>query len=145
MGSAYRNIAIHPLDHALLGMKWLEKYYEDMALPFGLQSALYVFTVILDIVQWMLISHHGVDFLRHYLDDLLTLDSPSSPICYNNLQVCIQLCYKLDLPLHPNKLKGPPTCLSIPGIKLDSVRLHTRLPIDKRKHIDTLPESWSGK
>ena len=90
-------------------------------------------------------SHHGVDFLRHYLDDFLTLGPPASSVCYNNLQACIQLCSKLGLPLHPDKLEGPSTCLSILGIELDSVRLQTWLPIDKRERIITLLESWSGK
>ena len=145
VASAYRNVAIHPLDRPLLGMKWREQYYVDMALPFGLRSAPYIFTAIADMVQWMLTSHHGVDFLRHYLDDFLTLGPPASSVCYNNLQACIQLCSKLGLPLHPDKLEGPSTCLSILGIELDSVRLQARLSIDKRDRIITLLESWSGK
>ena len=76
VASTYRNIAIHPVDRPLLGMKWREQYYVDMALPFGLRSAPYIFTAIADVVQWMLTSHHGVDFLRHYLDDFLTLGPP---------------------------------------------------------------------
>ena len=113
VASAYHNVAIHPLDHPLLGMKWREQYYVDMALPFGLRSAPYIFTAIADVVQWMLTSHHGVDFLRHYLDDFPTLGSPASSVCYNNLQACIRLCSKLGLTLHPDKLEGPSTCLSI--------------------------------
>ena len=145
VASAYRNVAVHPLDRPLLGMKWRDKCYVDMALPFGLRSAPYIFTAIADAVQWMLTSHHGVDFLRHYLDDFLTLGPPASSVCYNNLQACIQLCSKLDLPLHPDKLEGPSTCLSILGIELDSIRLQARLPTDKRERIVTLLKSWSGK
>ena len=52
--SAYRNVAIHPQDRPLLGMMWRDKYYVDMALPFGLRSAPYIFTAIADMVQWML-------------------------------------------------------------------------------------------
>ena len=59
-------------------MKWQEQYYVDMALPFGLRSVPYIFTAIAGMVQWMLTSHHGVDFLRHYLDDFLTLGPPAS-------------------------------------------------------------------
>ena len=145
VASAYRNVAVHPLDRPLLGMKWRDKYYVDMALPFGLRSAPYIFTAIADAVQWMLTSHHGVDFLRHYLDDFLTMGPPASPVCYNNLQACIQLCSKLGLPLHPDKLEGPSTCLSILGIELDTIRLQARLPTDKRERIVTLLKSWSGK
>ena len=37
--AAYQNIAIHPSDRFLLGMKWHRKFYVDLALPFGLRSA----------------------------------------------------------------------------------------------------------
>ena len=67
VANTYCNVAIHHLDRPLLGMKWREKYYVDMALLFGLRSAPYIFTAITDVVQWMLTSHHDVDFLRHYL------------------------------------------------------------------------------
>ena len=37
--AAYRNIALHPSDRYLLGMRWQKHYYVDFALPFGLRSA----------------------------------------------------------------------------------------------------------
>ena len=50
--SANRNAAVHPADRPLLGMKWRRQYYVDMALPFGLWSAPFVFTAIADLVEW---------------------------------------------------------------------------------------------
>ena len=35
----YRNIPVSPHDRFLLGMKWQEKFYVDLTLPFGLRSA----------------------------------------------------------------------------------------------------------
>ncbi|CAB3988942.1 Hypothetical predicted protein [Paramuricea clavata] len=35
--AAYRNIPIHPDDRYLLGMKWRDRFYVDLVLPFGLQ------------------------------------------------------------------------------------------------------------
>ena len=145
VASAFCNVAVHPQDRPLLGMVWRGKYYVDMALPFGLRSAPYIFTAIADLVQWMLTHNYGVDFLRHYLDDFLTLGPPASPVCYNNLQVCIQLCSKIGLPLHPEKLEGPSTCLSILGIELDSTTMQARLPAEKRERIIALLGTWSGK
>ena len=47
----------------------------------------------------------------------------------------IQLCSKLCLPLHNNRLEHLSTCLSTLGFELDSVWLQqARLPIDKREH-----------
>ena len=58
---------------------------------------------------------------------------PKPLVYHNNLQACIQLCSKLGLPLHPDKLEGLSTCLSILGIELDSVTLQAWLPTDKRE------------
>ena len=145
VATAYRNIAVHPDDRYLLGMKWRGAYYVDMALPFGLRSAPFIFTSVADMVEWTLTHNHGVDFLRHYLDDFLTLGPPASDVCLTNLATCLQLCSDLGLPLHPDKLEGPTTCLTILGIELDSVKLQARLPAKKRTDVIALLEVWSRK
>ena len=76
VASVYHNVAIHRVDCPLLGMKWREKYNVEMAPPFGLWLAPYIFTTIAYVVQWMQTSHHGVDFLRHCLDEFFTLPPP---------------------------------------------------------------------
>ena len=77
VATAYRNIAVHPEEQYLLGMRWRGAYYVDMALPFGLRSAPFIFTSVADMVEWTLTHNHGVDFLSHYLDDVLTLGTPA--------------------------------------------------------------------
>ena len=65
----------------------------DLMLPFGLRSAPFMFTAIADLGEWILVHNYDVTFLRHYLDDFLTLGPPSLPttpfkpvfICVNNL------------------------------------------------------------
>jgi hypothetical protein len=44
--AAYRNIPIHPGDSFLLGMKWQDKFYVDLVLPFGLCSAPFIFNSV---------------------------------------------------------------------------------------------------
>lgn len=69
VANGYRNLAIHPQNcpqGCPLGIKWRDKFYVDMTLPFGLCSAPYIFKFIADMVQGMLTHNHGVDFLRHY-------------------------------------------------------------------------------
>ena len=142
VAGTYCNVAIHILWISCfwpLGMKWWDKYYVDMVLPFGLWSAWNIFTAIADVVQWMLTSHHGVDFLCLYLDDFFTLGLQASLVYHNNLQVSIQLCSKLGLPLHPDKLEDLSTYLSLLGIE------QAWLPTDKREWIIILLETWSGK
>ena len=49
---AYRNIPVHPADSLLLGIKWADKIYVDMALPFGLRSVPLIFSAVADGLQW---------------------------------------------------------------------------------------------
>ena len=53
-----------------VGYEVRENIYVDMALPFGLQSAPFIFTAFADKVQWMLHFDHIDNFLCHYLDSL---------------------------------------------------------------------------
>ena len=52
--SAYRIIPIHPNDHYLYGMLWQSYHFVDMALPFGLHSAPYIFSSVADLVEQVL-------------------------------------------------------------------------------------------
>ena len=97
VASAYRNVAIHPQDRPLLGMRWRGKYYVDMALPFGLRSAPYIFTAVADVVEWILTHNYGVTFLRHYLDDFMSLSGLSQ-----------QLAGVHPAVLHPRPPPSPP-------------------------------------
>ena len=46
--STYRIIPVHPSDRYLLGMRWRDKFYVDLALPFGLRSAPSIFNTVAD-------------------------------------------------------------------------------------------------
>ena len=132
VASTYRNVAINLDDRPLLGMQKRGQYFMDLVLPFGLRSAPFMFTAIVDLGEWILVHNYDVTFLRHYLDDFLTLGPPSLPVCHNNLQTCVRLCKQLGLPIHPGKLEGPATRLTILGIELDSETLQARLPAEER-------------
>ena len=140
--AAYRNIAIHPDDRFLLGMKWREQYYVDLTLPFGLRSAPFIFNSVADMVEWILLHRHQVSDLLHYLDDFITAGPPQSPQCAYNLNTALAVCKRLGLPLHPNKCVGPASSLSVLGIELDSVQQLARLPEEKLIALKQLIDSW---
>ena len=52
--SAYRYVPVHPQDPYLLGI--------DLALPFGLCSATYIFSSIADFLEWILKHNYGLGF-----------------------------------------------------------------------------------
>ena len=143
--STYRIIPVHPNDRYILGMQWQGNYFVDMALPFGLGSAPHIFSSVADLAEWDLKKQYDVCFLLHYLDDFRTLGPPNSQTCQRNLDTYIQQFQDLGIPLHPDKLEGPSTLLTVLGIELDSLLLQARLPQDKIDRIHTLLVSWSQK
>lgn len=111
--AAYRNVAVHPEDRYLLGMKWRGQFLVDLALPFGLRSAPFIFNSIADMVEWIIINRYNVADLMHYFDDFLTVGPAHSNQCAYNLQTALAVCRSLGLPLHPGKCMGPSTCLTV--------------------------------
>ena len=143
--SAYRNIAVHPSDRHLLGMKWRGQFYVDLTLPFGLRSAPFIFNSVADMVQWTLINNYHVSDLEHYLDDFISAGPPESELCQLNLSTALSVCESLGVPLHPDKCEGPATVLVVLGIELDSVRQTARLPAEKLLALQQLLHSWSNR
>ena len=143
--TAYRNIAVHPEDLYLLGMKWRGHFYVDLALPFGLRSAPYIFNAVADMVEWIILNKYSVPDLLHYLDDFITAGPASSDQCSRNLQTSLTVCRSLGLPLHPNKCIGPSTRLVVLGVELDSLQQSARLPADKLAALRELIQSWRAK
>ena len=62
-----------------------------------------------------------------------------------NLDTCIHFFKEWGIPLHPDKLEGPTTCIVILGIELDTIKLQVRLPKDKFDLIASLLAFWSNK
>ena len=145
--AAYRNIAVHPSDRYLSGMKWRNLYYVDLALPFGLRSAPFIFNSVAELVEWILLNSHNVSDLLHYLDDFITAAPPPLPDsnqCAQNLATSQAVCNSLGLPLHPDKCIGPSSCLVVLGIELDSVAQVARLPAEKLHALQELIQAWCG-
>ena len=97
------------------------------------------------LVEWMTKQNYDVTFLMHYLDDFHTLGPPGSSVCQHNPDRSIDYFSKLGIPLHPDKVDGRFTCLTVLGIELDSLNLLARLPQDKFDRITALLEDWPQK
>ena len=130
--AAYRNIAIHPSDRFLLGMKWRSKFYVDLALPFGLLSAPYIFNCVAELVEWILVNNYKVPDLLYYLDDFITAAPPDFPQCALNFSTALLVCDRLSLPL---------PVLAVLGIELDSLAQMARLPDEKLQALKELIHS----
>ena len=101
-----------------------------MCLQFGPRSAPKLFNILADLLEWIA-SQRGVSVCLHYLDDFLTMGPPASPTCQSNLDILMQTCKELGVPLATEKLEGPSTTLTFLGVEIDTAKMEIRLPDDK--------------
>ena len=139
--SAYRIVFVNPVDRMLLGMHWQGKTFIDTRLPFGLMSALIIFTALADALEWIM-KQQGVKFLYHYLDDYITLGKPNSTECQANLA---DSCSRLGISIAQEKYEGPNTCLTFLGIEVGTQTLELHLPADKLTRVMRTVGEWLGR
>ena len=143
--SVYRNIAMRPDKRYLFGMRWHHLFFIDLALPFGLRLALFIFNSIADMVEWILQANYSVRYLLHYLDDFLSLGPAGSSACADSITIARSVFSRLGLPLHPSKCEGPTPVLIFLGIKLNSLAQTAHLPHDKLISTLELLYQWASK
>ena len=78
--SAFRLCPVRPSEHHLLGMHWQGQYYFDKVLPFGLQSAPFIFNCLAQGLEW-LAHQQGITHIHHYLDDFFIAGAPDTNQC----------------------------------------------------------------
>lgn len=144
LANAYRIVPVSPADRHLLGMLWKGQIYIDAVLSFGLRSAPKIFTALADAITWGLRAQ-GVRYVDHYLDDWITIGSPSSAECPKNCEVITTSFAKLGCPIAPEKTEGPATRLEYLGIEIDTVSLIMRLPRSKLERLRQELEQWQSR
>jgi len=128
---AFRLYPVHLEDLEHLGIHWQDKFYIDLCLPFGLRSSPFLFNRLADAFEWILKNSHHIQELMHNLDYYFTVGPASSPICARNVQTITRLASRLGIPLAPDKLEGPTTCLVFLGILINTTCIDTSLPEHK--------------
>ena len=96
--SGFRNVPVHAHDRHLLEMSRNGQLFIDTVLPSGLRSAPKIFNCIADALQWIA-ANLGVSYLDHFLDDYITCGAPNTNECQANLDMLVQLCKFLNMPL----------------------------------------------
>ena len=103
-----------------------------------------IFTALADALQWSF-SQGGVTWVRHYLDDFITIGHPGSLECQHNLGIMLDSCRRLGVPTAPTKCEGPTTRTVFLGYEIDTILGVVRLPAEKLARTLTLVKEWSGK
>lgn len=99
-----------------------------------------------DLLAWIL-EQQGVSILMYYLDDFLTMGRPQTPECQCNLDldILVQVCHLLNIPLAIQKVESPTPCLDLLGIILDTIRMEALLPDEKFTRICHTVANWLDK
>lgn len=128
--NAFQIIPIQSDDYGLLGMHWQGSFYFDRCMPMGCASSCRTFEIFSTAVEWVAWHKLKIDHIIHLLDDFLIV-APDRQLCQAQLDLFIDLCSYVGIPIAMEKTFGPLTTLSFPGIELDSVLMEARLPPDK--------------
>ena len=103
----------------------------DKCLPFGLRSAPYLFNLVAEALHWIYVTilEFSIRFTTWTI--FFFAGSPGSQEYQQVLTDMLLLCQAVQAPFKPEKVLGPTTLLSIPGIELDTIEMRARLPSDK--------------
>ena len=121
-------------------MEWEGQVYVDTALPFALRSAPKIFNALADAVEWIA-RHRGILEVENYLDFII-IGPPQSKGCANSLEVLLETCRQLGVPIAVHKCQGPTTCLEFLGIEIDTIAMELWLPQEKLTRLRTLIGEW---
>lgn len=79
------------------------KYYVDLALPFGMHSAPFIFNSMAHMVEWLLVNTYLILDLHHYLDDFTTA-GPPTPLSAQVLELSLNQLPKWHISILTNCL-----------------------------------------
>ena len=141
---AFRLCPVHPTDWRLLGYRFEGRYYMDIVLPFGLRSSPFIFNKFADALAWILTVIYDLTGVIHYLDDFFN-SSATAEECSRAMDIIKAVFSDIGVPLAPNKIVGPSTCITYLGIEIDSINNVCRLPNDKLSKLKNLLKVWKNK
>lgn len=79
--------ASHPLrpsDYELFGMYWEGSHFYDKVLPGGLRSAPFLFNLLPDAIEWILLNECLISFVCHILDDFFIIEPATSSLLFSS-------------------------------------------------------------
>ena len=132
ISAAFKRVPVRPEDRALLGLRWEDKYYYELVLPFGLRTSGYRWEMYAAALHFFFEKHLGVHLVIHYVDDFLLVAPPGDVAAATAQRSSVEaLCARLGAPLEHKKSIGPVTRLEFLGIELDTMAMSMHLS-DKR-------------
>ena len=135
---AYLSVPLCPLHRKFVAFHWGDQLWRFKTLPFGLNSAPYVFTKLTKPIVAVL-RKLGIRVIL-YLDDMLIL-ATTQERARKHLAAALELLVALGFVVNTKKSMTDPTqSLEFLGFVLDSKRMRISLPTEKLKSIRKLAE-----
>ena len=142
--NAFKLIPIRQADHELQGFEWQGSFYYDKTLVMGCSISCRIFEAFSSALQWILTDKFKITSVTHILDDLF-FTAHTKIECQAMLDKFLWLCDHLGVPIALEKTLGPDQCLAFVGITIDSIKMETRLPVDKIQKATELLSKYSRK
>jgi hypothetical protein len=76
ISDAFKQLPILKVQWHLFCVKWNDKYYHFVRLPFGCRSSPRLFDSLPTSICWIAQSNYNISVIFHLLDDFLTINKP---------------------------------------------------------------------
>lgn len=149
---AFKHIPVRKEDWELLGTTWykidqdgnrVKQYLLDTVLPFGLRSSPKLFDDFASALEYIMVKR-GVTYVRHYLDDFVTLHK-SREMCDRNLEMMLQICAEIGFAVNSKKVTPANTETEFLGIVIDTNNMELKISEDRLCSVLSELYQWYGK
>ena len=147
--SAFRNLGMnkkswhHLVMRAKLPINGKWYYFVDKCLPFGASISCKLFQMVSDALAYLVQNKTG-DELVNYLDDFLFI-ALLACICNQNLEVFLELCRNINMPISEEKTEGASTCLVFLGLLINTIDQTVSVPIEKLEKAQVMISNILGR
>lgn len=142
---AFRLLPVRQSQWVLLGIHWMNMYFVDTRLPFGLRSSPAIFTSFANAVHWILQNNYQLQDSTHYSDDFLFVHEPILERADHEVNVAKSAFHHLGIPTAEDKQEGPSCNITYLGIHIDSSNLTIRIPDDKYTELIEILPVWNER
>ena len=143
IADAFRTIPVRRQDWSMQGIYWQGLFFLDMFLPFGLHSAPFIFTSLMDLFLWICIDKYNLPNLRHFVDDFIYA-AHSNNMAWRSFQMFKLTATHFGVPLKPSKFIEPTTTIEYVGLQFDAPNMTISLPEDKKSRLLTIIDDRTG-
>ena len=140
VSDAFRTLPIHPRDLGMQAVMWLGLYFIDRFCPFGLRSAPFNFTSLMDLFLWIATTQFNIPRLIHFVDDFFQVSPPDKAHLY--FYRFRALASLLGVPFRQDKFIEPCHQIVYVGFLIDAPSMSVSLPGDKKTRICALIDKW---